>query len=39
VIDPRDRSWDEKIYVKECVGVVEKGGRGGKEWPITVWGM
>jgi len=39
VIDPRERSWDEKIYVKECVGVVEKGGRAGKEWPITVWGM
>jgi len=39
VIDGRDRSWDEKIYVKECVGPASKGRRDGTGRAITVWGM
>jgi len=36
VVDPSTRTWDEKIYVKECTVPV---GGSGTERAVTVWGM
>jgi len=39
VFDPRDRDWDDKVYVKELVGAAPGGCPGREGRPITVWGM
>jgi len=39
VIDPRERSWDEKIYVRECVAPVLEGSSCQSGRAITVWGV
>jgi len=39
VVDPSNRSWDEKIFVRECVGWVLGDAAGATARPIMVWWM